>query len=448
MIQSSSELTDSADFERQRAEQRVYKMLRIVALLAPMGLVLAHFNQGADTFPLAVPFILFFSALFVAAMIIDEMRSASWAVTAIAVLFLIWFALGGFGNWQLAQYEVQALIAGGALLGTGYVIGSRNGTMKVAWRALIWSLALFALVSGYEYLGPDSPTGKYGERLFAGFGSPNSAATLFAMSLLIGSASLLVRFQDPNYSKRPRGERISYLAQHEFSSFMLITLAAACLLMTMSRAGIALGLLTFIGLVGFELFRMTRRGQVQFLKRRRVYFVLVGLAVIALLLAISGEINPQHAEGLLHNVDGRLRTYAIYWDLWMEKPWFGHGLGSFNAVNDSATTLQTADALVQMGAAHNVFLQWLLQQGALGVAAMTIVMAITFYPIIAALAARSSKPRNFLRLTIALTLLVFGHGMVDYALEIPSIMWTYAFILGLAAGYSTQTKLRRSRSAD
>lgn len=448
MIKSSSELTDSAAFERHHAEQRVYKMLRIVACLAPVALMLAHFNQGADTFPLAIPFILFFCVLFVAAMIIDEMRSMCLAVTAIAVLFLMWFALGWFGNWQQAQYEVQTLIAGGALLGTGYVIGSRNGTMKIAWRALIWSLALFALVSGFEYLAPSSPADNHGERLFAGFGSPNSAATLFAMSLLIGSASLLVRFQDPNYSKRPRGERISYLAQHEFSSIMLITLAGACLLMTMSRAGIALGILTFIGLVGFELFRMTRRGQVQFLKRRRIYFVLVGLAVIVLLLAISGEINPQQAEGLLHNVEGRLRTYSIYWELWLEKPWLGYGLGSFNSVNDSAATLQTADALVQMGAAHNVFLQWLLQQGALGVAAMIIVMAIIFYPIIVALAVRSSKPRNFLRLTIALTLLIFGHGMVDYALEIPSIMWTYAFILGLAAGYSTQTRLRRSRSAD
>ena len=448
MIKSSSELIDSAAQARHAAEKRTYQMLRLVACLVPVGLMLAHFNQGADTFPVAIPFMILFSVLFIAAVAIDGLRSICLEVSAIAVLFLTWFALGWFGNWQQAQYEVQALLAGGALLGTGYVIGSRNGTMKIAWRALIWALAAFALISGFEYLSQSGQAETYGRRLSAGFGSANSAATLFAMSLLIASASLLVRFQDPRYAKRPSGERIAYLAQHEFSSLILITVASACLLMTISRAGIAMGLLVFIGLIGFELIRMTRRGQLQFLKRRRFYLGLGGIALIVLALAISGEINPQHAEGLLHNVEGRLRTYAIYWELWLEKPWLGYGLGSFNAVNDGAATLQTADALVPMGAAHNVFLQWLLQQGVLGVAAMTFVMAVVFYPIIMALSTPSSKPRNFLRLVIALTVLVFGHGMVDYALEIPSIMWTYAFILGLAAGYSTQTRLRRSRSAD
>ena len=96
-----------------------------------------------------------------------------------------------------------------------------------------------------------------------------------------------------------------------------------------------------------------------------------------------------------------------------------------------------------LGAAHNVFLQWLVQQGVVGLLAMTFVFGVIFYPIIRSLAAPSKKPRNFLRLSIAVTFLVFAHGVVDYALEIPSVMWTYAYILGLASGYASLIKVRR-----
>lgn len=447
MIQATQP-PDSAELTRRRREQRIHFWLRIAACIVPVGLLLAHFGQGADTFPIAAPFVILFCTLFVAVILIDEMRAVSLEMAAIAGLFLGWLWIGGFGNWHQAQYEVQTLVAGGALVGTGYVIGARNGTLKVAWTALIWSLALFAVISGFEYLTQTGSGGGYGRRLSAGFGSANTAATLFSMGLLMASAKLLVRFQDMRYNKRQRGERIAYLAQYEFPSLILMTFAAACLIMTMSRAGILMGVLSFIGLVGFELIRMTRRGQLRFLRRRRVFLVLGAAAVIVLLLAISGEINPQHAEELLHNVEGRTRTFAIYWELWLEKPWFGYGLGSFNSVVDEAATLQTADALTQMGAAHNVVLQWLLQQGLLGTGGMLLVLIIIFKPILRALFTQSSKPRNFLRLAIALSFLVFGHGMVDYALEIPSIMWTYAFILGLAAGYSLQTRPRRSSSAE
>ncbi len=448
MNSHSATTPDSTEHLKRLKEKRIHSWLRIVACIVPVGLLLAHFSNGADTFPIAVPFILLFCVLYAAAIIIDETRSVGIEIAAIACLFLAWFSLGLFGNWHRAQYEVQTLIAAGAVLGTGFIIGSRNGTLKIAWSALVWSLAAFAILSGFDYLSQTSAPSEYGRRLSAGFGSPNSAATLFAMSMLIGGAKLLVRFQDPRYESRPRGERVAYLAQHEFASLILVTIAAACLLFTVSRAGILAGVTAFFGLMGFELWRMTRRGQVQFLKRRRVYIGLGALAAIVFLLAVSGEINPNHAEALLQNVEGRTRTYSVYWSAWLERAWFGHGLGSFDAVNDASTTLQNADALSQMGAAHNVFLQWLLQQGIVGFAAMSFVFAVIFYPIIMALRGASSKPRNFMRLTIALTLLVFAHGMVDYALEIPSIMWTYAFILGLAAGYSTQTRLRRAPSAE
>ena len=417
-------------------------LLRGVAILIPFGLMMAHFNQGADVASVTVFFVIALCLLFAIALCVTRVETISFGMAAIALLFLTWWYLGLFGNWHQAQYEVQALIAGGAVLGSGYLIGRKRGGLDLAWKALIWTLLIFILAAAIGYFTQITDQGRYGSRISAGFGSPNTAATLFGIAILLSAGKLLVRFQDPRFNKRPRADRIRFWAQHDYPSFVLLILASACLLFTVSRMGILISLVSATGLIAFESLRMTRRGRLSFLRRRRVSIPVILGVLFILLLAISGEINPNHREALLANVDGRAQAFSIYWDTWLEKPWFGHGLGSFNTVNDSITTLENAGAMMPLGAAHNVFLQWLLQQGAVGLGAMVLVFAIIFSPIVFALGSRSRKPRNFLRLSLAISYLVFAHGLVDYALEIPSVMWTYAFILGLAAGYARRTRPR------
>ncbi|MEL6414181.1 MAG: O-antigen ligase family protein, partial [Pseudomonadota bacterium] len=398
-----------------------------------------------DTASAGLPFILGACALCVGTALLTLGRDIALGTSALAVLFLIWLSFGFFGNWHLAGFEAQALVAGGALAMVGYAIGKSPGGLKFAWSALVWTSLIFVAISAFAFFSTPPSSETFGSRLSAGFGSPNTAATLFGITLLLAIAKLTVRFQNARFNARPRGDRIALLAQYEFASITVILIAFGCLIFTVSRAGIAVSLVAIIGLSGVELYRMRRRGRFSFLHGRRTMLGIAAVSALVLILAVSGELNQRTQESLFENSSGRVETFKIYWNVFLEKPWFGHGLGSFNAINDQITTLENAPTLHPLGAVHNVILQWLVQQGIMGVLAMTLVFGMIFYPIVRALMLPSSKPRNFLRLTIAITFLVFAHGMVDYALEIPSIMWTYSYILGLAAGYASVIQVRQKK---
>ena len=416
----------------------------IVALL----LLAAHFNQGTDDASTSIQFSICFSALLLVLMSTNMFRGVSYGMAIIAALFTSWLALGFFGSWHQAKYEILTLSAAGALAGIGYLVAKQNGDMKFAWSALTWTLLIWTTVSLGAHIGGLSNSEATENRLSGGFGSPNTAATLFGLAILMSAAKIISQLQSRRLRNRPRGDQILHLAQHEYPSFVLMITAGTGLLLTVSRAGIVLGLLSLFALVAFEFARIVRQGRLSFLRRREPIIAAAVMMTVVLALAVSGDINLSNTEGLLENADSRASTAAIYWQSFLERPWFGYGLGGFNAINDASTTIETASVLVPLGAAHNVVLQWLLQQGILGTSMMATVIAIVFYPIIAALRSHSKRPRNFLRFVIAATVLVFAHGLVDYALEIPSVMWTYAFILGLGSGYAARIRVRKTMSEE
>jgi O-antigen ligase len=418
----------------------------VSAFLIAVGLLLSHLLAGADIASTAAPFVLSTCVLLALLCILEQARNVTIAMAVASGLFFLWLALEWFGPWHLARHEVQTLIAAGAITSIGFTIGRTKRGLKLAWNTLIWSMLAFVAIAGFSFFSAPPSSETFGSRLSAGFGSPNTAATLFGLILLVSSAKLMLRFQSAHFNARPRGDRVALLAQYEFVTIALVLGSLICLVFTVSRAGISIGLFSFFALIAFEVFRMRSRGHFSFLRKRRAIILLLVPLVAILALAVTGEINQSSQESLLENASGRQSINQIYWNVFLEKPWLGHGLGSFNALNDQITTADNAATLMPLGAAHNVILQWLVQQGIVGVLAMTFIFGIIFFPIISALRSRSKKPRNFLRLAVAATFLVFAHGMVDYALEIPSVMWTYAYILGLAAGYASMIRVQPQQS--
>jgi len=358
----------------------------------------------------------------------------------LAILFLAWWGLGLFGPWVYARHEVLTLAAAGAVLGIGYLIGIRQDAMDVAWAGLNWSLLAFAIIALIDHI---SVPGQASGRLVGSFGSANTTATLMAIAMLSGTAKVATRLQHPRMAQLSRPDRINYLAQSEYASLGLLIAASLCLLLTISRAGILLGLTCTFILASIEIRRIFKRGRFAFFRRKRVYLPIFAIAGILFLLALTGYINPQAPEDLLHNLGGRFFMFDHYLGIWSERPVFGYGLGSFNRLTDETTTLENASSLARIGAAHNVVLQWLVQQGIAGLAVMSLVLIGLHIPILTALRRPSRLPRHFLRLALFVSLLVLSHGMVDYALEIPSVMWTYALVLGIACGFATRTRLKK-----
>lgn len=388
------------------------------------------------------------SIVFVATLLATRLRKVPVGMALVASLFLTWYLLGWFGHWPTARQETQTLAAAGAITGIGYLIGRHRSELTFAWSFLNWSFLLFCAISISTFSNAPGETNLaveigFDRRLSGWFGSPNTAATLFGLSMLLAIGRILFRLSDANLSRLTRTNKVYYFASTEFSSFLLFLISGVCLLLTVSRAGILVGFVSVSGLVILELMRVRRKKLFRFLDRKRFWLPTLLVFLLILALSVTGQINPHHAEALLNNLSSRLAIYDVYYPIWLERPFFGHGLGSFNALNDSNTTLDNAMHLVTIGAAHNVFLQWLIQAGVVGLTAMSLVFAIIFYPIFRALMRQASSPRHFIRMSIAATVLVFSHGLVDYALEIPSVMWTYSYILGLSAGFAAKVGIPR-----
>ncbi len=427
--------------------------MRLVAVLIPVWMLFAHLDRGADARDTAAVYSVGLMVTFVLSLLAFGRKSVPLGMALVAIAFCAWLALGLFGPWSSAQQDVQVLAAAGAIVGLGYFIGSEKKLLSFAWMALNWSLLAFCLIAVYTFssgsgAAPTSETINFDGRLSALFGSPNTAATLFGLALVLATGRLLLRLNNSRLSRLSRPDQIYYFAQAEYPNFALLIIAAVCLLLTVSRAGIFIGMASVIGLVIVEFIRLSRSNMFRFVRRKR-YMIPLGLVFgTVLALALTGEINPYDSEALLQNSSSRLVLYDAYVSIWLERPFFGHGLGSFNMLNDSHTTLNNAAHLVTIGAAHNFMLQWLVQQGLVGLLAMAAVLGLILNTIIRPFGKTVSTPRIFLRVALAASLLIFTHGLVDYALEIPSVMWTYSYILGLAAGFATSLSVKSTEVAD
>ena len=56
-------------------------------------------------------------------------------------------------------------------------------------------------------------------------------------------------------------------------------------------------------------------------------------------------------------------------------------------------------------------------------------------------------PRTFLRLAVAASALLLLHGVTDSSLDLPSIVWTYALLLGAACGIASGGRTTQSKSS-
>ena len=127
----------------------------------------------------------------------------------------------------------------------------------------------------------------------------------------------------------------------------------------------------------------------------------------------------------------------------LHRPWQGYGLGTFREALMPAMTREDLWLLWNLGAAHNVLLQWMLETGVVGLAlviAMTaaLMVALSPFPLKRSLPGRG-RPIGILAFSIVLML----HNMVDYSLQIGSVAALWALLLGLAAGGAFQGEHQR-----
>lgn len=413
--------------------------LSVLAIVLPALVVLSLFYRGAEGLLPGTVFSIALVGCGLAALALTRLRSVTPGMAVVTALAAVWLASGTAGAWQTAQAELLQLFGAAGVFIAAHTL-ARSGrltdlTVKVLVFALLAYVAIALMAYGNDFARhPDDSSHRGTFRLRASFVSPNVAATLFGLCALIGLARLANRLYNPGPRIATRADLLTFILRHAFAAFGLAVLAVTALWLTASRAGIVLSFIALGALLAVELVALRhRRGRPRRLLKSWQWAVLGGLAMLAMWLVFSEVFGLRLAQ-IGNDAGDRMALYSIYWTTWQDAFWTGHGLGSFNRVNDAMMTPEAVPYLLPVGAAHNLVLQWLIQQGVIGTVLMFSVVLAIHVPLLRCLSGRYQGSLSLIWLAVCASGLVILHGMVDYGLELPGLVWLWSMLLGLAHG--------------
>ena len=354
------------------------------------------------------------------------------------------------GRLTLAAPELGALAGAAGAFAAGHLAGgetrrARRALMLLSWFLLLVLIAAFVLHAS----DPDAVLGRpkpyHQGRLTGPFLSANTMATFAAIALVIGLGGGL---------RAGRGAggalRFAEAAGRRGLGFLLLTLfAAACLLLTGSRAGLAAGLAGAVVIAAWQGVGQAgsaRAGDEARGLAARLPLIIGLAAALAAILATSSGVLTDRLAGVGTDTNGRLVLWQASLAAWREAPLFGHGLGSFTRALAAQVTPTAAPLLSLQGAAHSLPLQWLVQTGLVGTLGGAGVLLLLARCLHLGLR-RRRRGRLLVRLGAVALGVALLHGLADYALEVPAVLWLLALLTGLAAGAAggrTQGTARRT----
>jgi O-antigen ligase len=268
----------------------------------------------------------------------------------------------------------------------------------------------------------------YPESVTATFVNRNAYATYAGMTIVAGLAVLLSEV------RRLRGDRVTAMrllrALSERAPLLFYVVAAAILtgatavIMTGSRAGtvcLLLALATFgvCMLIGREI-------------RLRTFLAgaTVGVLGIVAVLSLSGGFLAKRLS--TDTVpDARTAIFDVARASVTAEPWTGHGLGAFgpafNRANDGRAVFETYVDL-----AHNAYLELAVEGGVpallLSLALIGSCVGICFSGLFA-----RDRASSVAIGAVAIAVLVGGHAMVDFGVQMPAVAANFMLLIGVGA---------------
>lgn len=427
-----------ASFPRARKEPRSRAPRRAwgPAVASVAALLVAHALLGASqpTSALFVSMLLTGSA--VVGLIFSPARYATVGMIAGALLIWVLGLTEATGPRDVALPALAVLMGAGAAWTSGYLVARRGRALERAWTALVWTSLVYCGWMFFRHVGA-AFVGDPEQGVDQSFGSPTLSAVLFGLFALVGSSRVLHVFKQVETEGLARSQWLERLLADGLGGLLLAGLALTCLVLTGSLPGVLIALGVILLHAWWDLLAMFRGGAVSNVT------LWLGRAVpfAALVIIVGGAFFAfvRDPSGVPHGADARMQRASVYTSAFLEKPALGHGFGSIPQVAAHRTTLANADAMLAPGGAQNVALDWLVQTGLVGTVLLFGALALMLAAIIRAIVTRSA-PRTFPRLAVGASVFLALHGLTESSLDLPSITWLYALVMGLACGVAASGK--------
>lgn len=333
--------------------------------------------------------------------------------TLVEILKLGGLACAFFAAWLIGQDELRA---------------ERTLTIVIV---LGVAYALWAIVA----FGTDNATvlsvakSYHLQRLTGSFFSANSAGALFGLLSVVAWITALRAIRQHLQTApdaRPRRSLI-WIAVRAAAAILLW----GALLLTVSRAAMVSTLACLLLVTALEIVEGLGRARAG-LGKIIGYTAPALLAMLVIFAATIGEQFVGELADLGSDSATRETIFAAYWDVARHAPLAGYGLGAFPSLNLAQVTAENFDALWNLGAVHNIYLQWLIEGGVIGAGLMAAVMILILVDIARRrVGARAGRTRATIALAVSALLLL--HNTVDYSIQVPAIAALWAFLLGLGA---------------
>lgn len=302
---------------------------------------------------------------------------------------------------------------------------------------------LVAWVLEFETVAGFRPVAYVGD-VTSTFVNRNSWATYANLGLVLIVARLAQDFEEgPGSSLRSRFvEMFQTIKPPMLLKLLAFFIVATASILSDSRGGflsaaVALPLMIIIVLAAV---------------RPRASFIAVSVLLVGIvgvwIVAASGEGVLARLEQLDMQFDpggaGRLAAWTISMDLIGQRPWLGHGLGSFQAVFQTSND-ERFSLLYDL--AHNTYIEHMLEIGIPATLVLYGAVAILFGLCLRGIFQRR-RDRVYAVAAVGATLLVGLHALVDFSIQMPAIAMFYSAILAIGCAQARPTvraKSARSR---
>jgi O-antigen ligase len=338
------------------------------------------------------------------------------------------------GTLSVDPVSTASALRMGGMLAALLLVASSVSSVRSASRialALLLSAAfqglygLLVVVSGHDRIwhvpkryGLDAATGTFVNR--------NHFACLLALSLACGLGLILhnARSHEPGGANHRLVDWFSPARSRNLLIGLLLIVGTAGLFMSLSRAGILVGLLG----LGWTAAMVRESGRARI---RIAVMVLVTLIAILPLLQTGSDRMIRRIESTSQDLGqqgGRVTVWRDSTDIIAAFPAFGSGFGTFHQIYP---LFRSAEVRKFYRHAHNDALQVVVEGGILGACLLLLLLI----PVLRVVAAALRGWKGTLAVGYAAGLMaVLLHSLVDFPFRIPAVAATTTVVAGILLG--------------